>query len=307
MQSTAQVIPFDFEKHPVRVVIIDNDPWFVASDACAALGIANTTQAVQALDDDERSMFKIGRQGEANIINESGLYTLILRTRNATKQGTPQHRFRKWVTSEVLPSIRKNGAYSDTEGKMSTLLGQTIGTDGFHMLGSLIKGKVAHMPAAVQRRATAKLWSQTHAAFGVRSAADIPASMIDSARNFIAAYAIEGEYLEAQALPAKAVEAIHYPEMRKWTEWQEHHLIGNDATYFSDIRRLIKQLHAAKRNGTTLEVTDIANVQYEFMALVHLCEKEGEKKKYAERKLSEVKQVVTSIAESTRNLRAALC
>ncbi|PUA41451.1 phage antirepressor protein [Pseudomonas protegens] len=196
MTNTAKIIPFDFEKHPVRAIAINGDPWFVASDICKALRIANTTQALQSLDDDERSMFNIGRQGNANIINESGLFTLILRSREATTPGTPQHRFRKWVTAEVLPSIRRTGRYEDTTNKMATLIGQTIGTDGFHMLGSLIRGKVSALPATVQRRATMKIWSQTHAAFGVRSAADIPADQLDSARNFIAAYNVhEGEWL----------------------------------------------------------------------------------------------------------------
>ncbi|MDH0730963.1 phage antirepressor N-terminal domain-containing protein [Pseudomonas sichuanensis] len=76
-----------------------------------------------------------------------------------------------------------------------TVFGQTIGTDGFHMLGAIVKGKVSSLPAPIQRRATAKIWSQTHAAFGVRSAADSPADQLDAARNFIAAYAVEGEWL----------------------------------------------------------------------------------------------------------------
>lgn len=78
----------------------------------------------------------------------------------------------------------------------ATIMNQTIGTDGFHMLGAIVKGKVASLPVPVQRRATAKIWSQVHAAFGVRSAADIPAEHLDGARNFIAAYAVvEGEFL----------------------------------------------------------------------------------------------------------------
>ncbi len=81
-------------------------------------------------------------------------------------------------------------------GQAMTVLGQTIGTDGFHMLGAVVKGKVSSLPAPIQRRATAKIWSQTHAAFGVRSAADIPADQLDAARNFIAAYAVlEGEFI----------------------------------------------------------------------------------------------------------------
>jgi hypothetical protein len=84
-------------------------------------------------------------------------------------------------------------------GQAMTVLGQTIGTDGFHMLGAVVKGKVSSLPALIQRRVTAKIWSQVHAAFGVRSAADIPADQLDAARNFIAAYVVlEGEYIQAE-------------------------------------------------------------------------------------------------------------
>ncbi|WP_324710081.1 antA/AntB antirepressor family protein [Pseudomonas citronellolis] len=78
---------------------------------------------------------------------------------------------------------------------LRTIAGKTIGTDGFHMLGALIKGKVSSLPVPIQRRATAKIWSQTHAAFGVRTAADIPAEQLDAARAFIAAYALPGEWM----------------------------------------------------------------------------------------------------------------
>lgn len=107
----------DFSTHNIRVILINNEPWFVAKDICDALFIKNPTQALKSLDDDERAMFNIGRSkitgggGETNIINESGMYALVMRSRDAMKEGTPQHRFRKWVTSEVLPSIRKTGGY----------------------------------------------------------------------------------------------------------------------------------------------------------------------------------------------------
>lgn len=95
-------------------------------------------------------------------------------------------------------------------GQGMTLIGQTIGTDGFHMLGAVVKGKVASLPAIAQRRATAKIWSQTHAAFGVRSAADIPAEQLDAARNFIAAYVVlEGEYIPRE--PKSDRLNIHFP------------------------------------------------------------------------------------------------
>lgn len=90
----------------IRVVEKDGQPWFVASDICKVLDIQNATQALYRLDDDERSMFNIGRQGEANIVNEYGLYNLILASRKPEAK-----KFKRWVTHEVLPSIRKNGGY----------------------------------------------------------------------------------------------------------------------------------------------------------------------------------------------------
>lgn len=90
----------------IRTVTINNEPWFVAKDVCGILGVQNVTQAMQQLEDFERSMFNIGRQGEANIINESGFYALVLRSRKAIAKP-----FRLWVTQEVLPQIRKTGGY----------------------------------------------------------------------------------------------------------------------------------------------------------------------------------------------------
>lgn len=109
--SKLSVLNFQ-ESHNVRIVIINDEPWFVAQDVCQILELSNPTEALKSLDDDERSKFNLGRQGETNIINESGLTCLILRSRKAVTKGTVQHRFRKWVTSEVLPSIRKTGQYT---------------------------------------------------------------------------------------------------------------------------------------------------------------------------------------------------
>lgn len=107
------------ESHPVRVVLVEGEPWFIVADVCRALDIGNPTKAIKNLDDDEVALTSI--QGlsrgndKANIVNESGLYTLILRCRDAVKQGTTAWRFRKWVTNEVLPAIRKNGEYAFVE------------------------------------------------------------------------------------------------------------------------------------------------------------------------------------------------
>jgi len=119
------ITPFEFEDQLVRIVEISGEPWFVAKDVCAVLEIKNTTQAVQSLDDDEYAMFNIGysedkgcpvvvdtpSRGNPNrvIVSESGMYALVFKSRKPAAR-----RFRKWVTSEVLPSIRKTGSYEAT-------------------------------------------------------------------------------------------------------------------------------------------------------------------------------------------------
>ncbi|ELF9189636.1 Bro-N domain-containing protein [Citrobacter freundii] len=111
---TSKNIPsvFKFESvSAIRAVMLDGAPWFVASDVIKALQLTNATMSMKALDDDERSKLNLGRQGTANIISESGLYTLILRCRDAVTPGTIPYRFRKWVTGEVLPQIRRTGRY----------------------------------------------------------------------------------------------------------------------------------------------------------------------------------------------------
>lgn len=118
----SNLINFNFENQTVRVVEKQGEPWFVANDVCDVLGLTNPRQALTALDDDEKADVSLSytssngvqQSRTVNIINESGLYVLILRSRKATEKGTVQHKFRKWVTSEVLPSIRKTGQYEAT-------------------------------------------------------------------------------------------------------------------------------------------------------------------------------------------------
>lgn len=213
--QTAKVIPFRFENREVRTALIAGAPWFVANDVAAALQYSEASAMTRHLDEDEKGLSIVQTPGgdqEMLVINESGLYSAILRSRKAEAK-----RFKKWVTAEVLPAIRKHGRYEDANGTMATLIGETIGTNGFNMLGALIKGKVTSLPAPMQRSATAKIWSQTHAAFGVRSAADIPASQLDAARNFIAAYALEGEWLgKEQPRPE-----FHFP-IEEWKARNPH-------------------------------------------------------------------------------------
>ena len=90
----------------VRVMQQDGESWFVAKDVCEVLDIKNPTQAVGRLDEDERAMLNIGRQGNANVVNEYGLYNLVLASRKPEAKA-----FKRWITHEVIPSIRKTGSY----------------------------------------------------------------------------------------------------------------------------------------------------------------------------------------------------
>ena len=130
MSNALQV--FNFEKRDVRVVMKDGDPWWVAKDVCDVLELSNPSEALKGLDDDERGSLRIsegtspaGGNPNMNVITESGLYALIMRSNKPEAK-----RFRKWVTSEVLPALRKTGSYgiksNPDEGKRLEIARQRI-------------------------------------------------------------------------------------------------------------------------------------------------------------------------------------
>jgi prophage antirepressor-like protein len=105
---------FDFNTVPVRVLLRDEQPWFVAADVCRVLEIQNPSDAIKSLDEDESITLdnadgnpRAGIAHKLRLISESGLYTLIFKSRKAEAK-----KFRKWVTAEVLPAIRRTGGYA---------------------------------------------------------------------------------------------------------------------------------------------------------------------------------------------------
>lgn len=100
------LIPFSYDDQPLRAVELDGQSWFVAADVCAILEVGNPSQAITRLDADESTL--ISNEGRSlRVVSEAGLYSLILGSRK------PQARpFQRWVTHEVLPSIRKRGMYA---------------------------------------------------------------------------------------------------------------------------------------------------------------------------------------------------
>ena len=99
-----------YKSSEVRTVELNGEPWFVLKDVCAVLGISHITDTAKRMDEDEVGQTEVidsvGRKQSTYVINESGLYNVIMRSDKP--EAKP---FRKWVTSEVLPSIRKHGAY----------------------------------------------------------------------------------------------------------------------------------------------------------------------------------------------------
>ncbi|MGO3517792.1 MAG: phage antirepressor [Acetobacter cibinongensis] len=107
---TTMPLALNFEGHTVRTINRGGEPWWVLADACAVLNIRNSRDAADRLEDDDKGVAIVDTLGgpqEMAVINESGLYFLIFRSRK-----TAAKRFRKWVTAEVLPTLRRTGTYS---------------------------------------------------------------------------------------------------------------------------------------------------------------------------------------------------
>jgi len=104
---------FDFNEAPVRVMLRDEVPWFVAADVCRVLDLVDTSSAIRDLDEDEtitqhneRGNPRAGIPHQFKLVSESGLYALVFKSRKPESK-----RFRKWVTAEVLPALRQTGRY----------------------------------------------------------------------------------------------------------------------------------------------------------------------------------------------------
>lgn len=118
---------FHYNGARLRTIVKDGEPWFVARDVCDILEIGNASMALERLDDDEKGISLIetpGGKQKVGVVNEAGLYALVLGSR---KQEARQ--FKRWVTHEVLPSIRKTGSYSvqpKSPGEMFLMIAEQL-------------------------------------------------------------------------------------------------------------------------------------------------------------------------------------
>ena len=245
MKNQSQLSTFSFESKSIRTLAINNEPWFVAKDLCDTLGIKNPSQALENLDEDERSMFNIGRSkvhgggGEVNVINESGMYTLILRCRDAVKKGSVPHRFRKWVTAEVLPAIRKTGKY---ESK-TTVDDRTGLRNAVNMLVSkkgLIYSDAYHL---------------IHQRFNVESIEDLTLEQLPQAVEYVHRIVLEGELITTP----KKDECFNF-------EFTEHELQQLVWAWFALLRgtELCQVLHPALKKIGSHYAASVYGVAYEY-------------------------------------------
>jgi len=188
MSNQTQLSTFNFESKSIRTLAINNEPWFIAKDVCDTLKISNVSDALLKLDDDEKATIGLtdsqaGKGAQSiSIISESGMYTLILRCRDAVKKGSVPHRFRKWVTAEVLPAIRKTGKYeSKTTADDRTGLRNAV-----NMLVSkkgLIYSDAYHL---------------IHQRFNVESIEDLTLEQLPQAVEYVHRIVLEGELITEQ-------------------------------------------------------------------------------------------------------------
>lgn len=156
----AQVIPFQYQATSIRAITDESgEPWFVAADVCSALSMK--TEQIRRLDEDEKGLRIVqtpGGEQEMSVINESGMYHLIMTSRKAEAK-----QFRKWVTSEVLPSIRKTGQFIHEAA--------TITPEQQNALQQIVARKTAD-----DARKRAGLWSRFNNHFKLGSYKQLPAA-----------------------------------------------------------------------------------------------------------------------------------
>ena len=200
----SNITPFSFEQHPVRTIEQDGQAWFVLNDVTEALEFSRGRNAARMLDDDEKGAHIVSTPGgeqEITIINESGLYSLILRSRKPSAK-----RFKRWVTAEVLPAIRKTGSYAAPSPRQPKAL-PNLSPDQQDAIKGLVKARVEALPQNKQAKAAVACWSALKSKFGCTYKQIEPAQFAE-ALSLVARLPLEGELLEAEQ--PKSLE-LHYP------------------------------------------------------------------------------------------------
>ncbi|EEX1295504.1 Bro-N domain-containing protein [Escherichia coli] len=252
---------FKFGDSEIRVINKCGEPWFVAKDVCDALALTNSRKALTALDDDEKGVtlsYTLGGEQNLSIVSESGMYTLVLRCRDAVNKGSVPHKFRKWVTAEVLPSIRKHGEY--VKGKKTTVEERTPLRDAVNML---VGKKGLRYDDA---------YNMVHQRFGIDSIDELSIEQIPLAVEYIHRVVLEGEFIGKQEeLPAPKLD-INFP-ISWFAENAPYAIIRQQCgdTVALDRSALVECSPAYKLiNILTKAGYDVSAVRAELKALRHL-------------------------------------
>lgn len=217
---------FGFNDTEVRVVTLDGEPWFVAKDVTNVLGLSNPRTSLAALEDDEKgvhSMDTLGGQQEVTVINEPGLYSLILKSRKPEAK-----QFKRWVTHEVLPAIRKTGGYN----QQPALTDEQIVAQALQ----ITTAKVAELEAKIETDAPKVEYHDTFVAeetdaFTFRTAAHmlnvtekhLREKLIEKKRIYVSE---RKEWSQSQGRVVTRNEYHAYADFKKWFTKKAHHHVG---------------------------------------------------------------------------------
>lgn len=194
--NSTNVIPFNFGKQQVRTLLIDGEPWFAAQDVLDSLEYAETykpSRAMSHVPDAWKGVHRLHTLGgtqQALMISEQGLYFVL--GRSDKPKALP---FQMWLAGDVLPAIRKTGAYVDQHNAMGDLVGAVIGSSGEVVLDRVIDQKAMSIPSSLRRSYRHTMKSRLRSRFNVQRTALIPAECLSDACNFVAAYVLEGDLL----------------------------------------------------------------------------------------------------------------
>ncbi|WP_108817618.1 BRO-N domain-containing protein [Pseudovibrio sp. Alg231-02] len=218
----SNLINMDFEDNLVRIVKLEGEPWFVGKDVCTCLDIKKARNSIDLLDEDERGTYTVGTPSgdqQMTIISEPGLYRLIFRSRKPEAE-----RFKRWLAHDVLPSIRKTGAYTVSNERLVDRAD----------LGSLTevanKSRLVEIAAKISGpRAACELWEKLDlpmvSSFTPRKT-EIPTGIVASSAEQLRTFIEEGCQLDPDYTKTARAMFLAYKD---WAHTEGHPIITETA------------------------------------------------------------------------------